>query len=89
MVARVGGLADTVIDANEAALATGAATGIQFAPPSAPALEAALGPPGRPVADRAAWAAHPANAMRAPVGWVPLGGRYAALYREVAHAAAR
>ena len=33
IVARVGGLADTVIDANEAALTAGVATGLQFAPP--------------------------------------------------------
>ena len=32
VVARVGGLADTVIDANEAALADGVATGFQFSP---------------------------------------------------------
>ena len=32
IVARVGGLADTVIDANEMALAAGAGTGVQFAP---------------------------------------------------------
>ena len=32
VVARVGGLADTVIDANDAALAAGVATGIQFLP---------------------------------------------------------
>ena len=32
VVARVGGLADTVIDANEMALAAGVATGVQFAP---------------------------------------------------------
>ena len=33
IVARVGGLADTVIDANEAATAAGVATGVQFYPP--------------------------------------------------------
>ena len=33
IVARVGGLADTVIDANEAAMAAGVATGVQFYPP--------------------------------------------------------
>ena len=32
VVARTGGLADTVIDANEAAIAAGVATGFQFAP---------------------------------------------------------
>ena len=42
IVARVGGLADTVIDANEAALADGVATGFQFAPVSALALGFAL-----------------------------------------------
>ena len=42
IVARVGGLADTVIDANEAATAAGVATGVQFYPPSAEALAYAL-----------------------------------------------
>ena len=35
VVARTGGLADTVIDANEAALAAGVATGFQFEPANA------------------------------------------------------
>ena len=38
IVARVGGLADTVIDANEAALDDGVATGFQFAPVTAERL---------------------------------------------------
>ena len=38
IVARTGGLADTVIDANEAALAAGVATGFQFEPANAGAL---------------------------------------------------
>ena len=38
IVARVGGLADTIVDANEAALADGIATGLQFSPPTAEAL---------------------------------------------------
>ena len=42
IVARVGGLADTVIDANEAAMAAGVATGVQFSPPSVEALAYAL-----------------------------------------------
>jgi starch synthase len=43
VVARVGGLADTIIDANEMALSAGCATGLppQFAPADAEALEAA------------------------------------------------
>ncbi len=42
IVSRVGGLADTVIDANEAAMAAGVATGIQFSPLSVEALGYAL-----------------------------------------------
>ena len=40
VVARVGGLADTIIDANEMALSAGCATDLQFAPADAGALEA-------------------------------------------------
>ena len=40
VVARTGGLADTVIDANEAALSAGVATGFQFAPANGAALAA-------------------------------------------------
>ena len=36
IVSRVGGLADTVVDANDAALSAGVATGLQFEPPTAP-----------------------------------------------------
>ena len=42
VVARVGGLADTIVDANDAALSAGAASGIQFAPVTQEALEHAL-----------------------------------------------
>src|SRR5216117_1227308 len=43
LVARVGGLADTVVDANEMAVEAGAATGIQFAPVTRGNLELAIG----------------------------------------------
>ena len=42
IVARVGGLADTVIDANEAALDDGVATGFVFGPVTADGLGFAL-----------------------------------------------
>jgi len=84
VVARVGGLADTVIDANEAALAAGVATGLQFAPTTVPALEAALDRLASLWADRAVWTRTQANALRAPVGWARSARRYASLYREVA-----
>jgi starch synthase len=83
VVARVGGLTDTVIDANEAALATKVATGLQFAPTTALALESALARLAALWQDRAEWVATQANALHAPVGWARSAARYAALYREV------
>jgi len=84
VVARVGGLADTVIDANEAALAAGVATGIQFAPTTAAGLDGALGRLDALWRDRPAWETVRANALRAPVGWARSAAGYADLYREVA-----
>lgn len=84
VVARVGGLADTVIDANEAALAAGVATGLQFAPTTTHALEAALARLAALWEDRPTWRRIQLNAMKAPVGWARSAARYAALYRDVA-----
>ena len=55
VVARVGGLADTVIDANEAALADGVATGCQFLPVTAFGLDEAVRRTLRLHADREVW----------------------------------
>jgi starch synthase len=83
IVARVGGLADSVIDANEAALNAGVATGIQFYPPTAPELLHAV---------RRALAIHrdPAtmrrlrlNGMHADVSWSGPAKRYATLFRSL------
>jgi starch synthase len=78
VVARVGGLADTVIDANEAALAAGAGTGVQF-PVGAlrPALRRTAALWGQP----AVWKRLQANAMAADVSWRRPAAQYAALYR--------
>ncbi|MEA2687927.1 MAG: starch synthase, partial [Candidatus Eremiobacteraeota bacterium] len=83
VVARVGGLADTVIDANEMALAAGVATGIQFAPPAKEMLEHALSRTAALFGDRTAWAQVQANGMRTDVSWRGPAHRYANLYREV------
>lgn len=83
LVSRVGGLADTVIDANEAALAAGVANGLQFAPTTREALELALARLGTLWQDRAAWGRMQANAMAADVGWSRPARQYAALYREI------
>ncbi|MFC3692810.1 glycogen synthase GlgA [Chenggangzhangella methanolivorans] len=83
VVARVGGLADTVIDANPAALGPGVATGVQFSPVCQSALETALRRTAALWADKAAWARIQQNGMAADVSWNASAGAYAALYREL------
>lgn len=83
VVARVGGLADTVIDANEAALADAVATGIQFAPVTAEALGAALDRTFVLWADRPAWRRLQLRGMSRNVGWQPPAARYRALYQSL------
>ena len=84
VVARVGGLGDTVIDANPAALAVGTATGVVHDPDSTDALAGAFGRLGALWRDRAAWDGIVAAAMRHPVGWGRSAARYAALFRDAA-----
>lgn len=80
IVARVGGLADTVIDANEAALAANTGTGLQFSPGQfTQALRRAAGL----WADREIWAGLQLNAMRTDVSWRGPAARYAGLYRSL------
>jgi starch synthase len=80
VVARVGGLADTVIDANEAAIAAGAATGIQF---PAGALRPALRRTTALWQQPAIWRRLQASAMQADVSWRRPAAQYAALYRQI------
>ncbi|MEZ5864372.1 MAG: glycogen synthase GlgA [Geminicoccaceae bacterium] len=84
IVARTGGLADTVIDANHAALAAGVADGLQFAPVTAEALRFALQRALELFRAPDRWRAMQAFAMRQPVGWQASAERYAALYRTLA-----
>lgn len=89
LVARTGGLADTVIDANEAAIAVGVANGFQFAPITAPDLRNAVDRVCDAFEDREGWRAMMANAMRQPVGWTNSAQAYKRLYGEVIDAAKR
>ena len=82
IVSRVGGLADTVIDANEMALAAGVATGIVFAPVEQSALETALARATALFPDRDAWTRMQTNGMQADVSWRSPAKRYARLYRD-------
>jgi starch synthase len=83
VVARVGGLADTVIDANEMALAAKCATGVQFAPVDADALEAALRHTAELFSNRKAWVRMQRNGMATDVSWRRPAHQYAALYRDL------
>ena len=84
IVARVGGLADTVINANEAATAAGVATGVQFYPPSTDALTYALDRALEIGRDPAVTRRLRLNGMRSDVSWRGPAKRYAALYRDLA-----
>jgi starch synthase len=83
VVTRVGGLADTVIDANDAALAAGTGSGIQFAPATSELLQAALERTARLWRQPALWQCLQHNAMRSDVSWRRPAAHYAALYREI------
>ena len=87
IVARVGGLADTVIDANEAATAAGVATGFQFYPPSLESLTYALDRALDIARDPAVLRRLRLNGMRSDVSWRGPAKRYAALYRDLASSA--
>jgi starch synthase len=84
IVSRVGGLADTVIDASEAALDDGVATGFQFAPLTAGAVRMALSRAFDLFAQPASWQRVQRRAMTRNVGWQLPAERYAALYRGLA-----
>jgi starch synthase len=87
LVAHVGGLSDTVVDANEMALAQGVGTGLHFAPVQREMLEAAVWRMAGLWRDRKAFAKLQANALATDVSWTRSAKRYAVLYRDaIAHA---
>ncbi|MBD0415962.1 glycogen synthase GlgA [Oryzicola mucosus] len=84
LVARTGGLADTVIDANEAAVTAGVATGFHFAAESADAFMYAIQKANMLHADSPKWASLQRQGMKADVSWNNSAAKYAALYRSLA-----
>jgi starch synthase len=84
LVSRVGGLADTVIDANLAALERGVATGFQFLPVEAPALDRAIGRAVDLHRDAKTWRKLQQNGMKSDLSWGASARRYADLYRSLA-----
>jgi starch synthase len=83
VVARTGGLADTIIDANEAASAARVATGFQFFPVTPDALREALRRAVRAFAEPKVWARLQNQGMNADVSWNRSALRYADLYAEL------
>lgn len=84
VVARTGGLADTVIDANPAAIAAGCGTGFVAPPDDAPMLAHAIGRAAAAFRTPALWRQLQANAMAADVSWRRSAGEYARLLRGLA-----
>lgn len=84
IVSRVGGLADTVIDANQAALTDGVATGFQFAGDSVAELRTALERAFALYTDQRRWRAVQRRAMSRTVDWSVPAKAYAELYRQLA-----
>jgi starch synthase len=85
VVAHVGGLCDTVIDANEMALANGIGTGFHFAPVTTEMLAAAILRALWVWRQPDLWRRLQRNAMLTDVSWRYPAARYAALYRELSH----
>lgn len=83
VVAHVGGLADSVVDANEMAVAAGVGTGFHFSPVTREMLESAIVRAARLYREPETWARLQRNAMRTDVSWTRSAARYAALFRDM------
>jgi len=83
LVSRVGGLADTVIDANEAAVEAGVATGVVFAPATAEALQEAIHRAIRLYDRPKLWRKMQRRGMKSDVSWDLSAEKYAKLYRRL------
>jgi starch synthase len=83
IVAHVGGLCDTVVDANEMALTAGVATGFHFAPVATDMLVAAIERALSVWREPQLWRRLQRNAMQTDVGWRGPAKHYATLYRDL------
>jgi len=83
VVARVGGLSDTVVDANPAALSRNVANGVQFAPVTYEMMKVAIERTAALYRQPEIWKKLQANGMAQDVSWTDPARRYAALFREL------
>ncbi|HEX9302064.1 MAG TPA: glycogen synthase GlgA [Casimicrobiaceae bacterium] len=84
VVTHVGGLADTVVDANDMALAAGAGTGVQIMPVTPDGLQFAIVRTAALWRDRNVWRRIQSRAMATDVSWTRPAVRYAKVFRELA-----
>lgn len=89
IVHRTGGLADTVVDATENGIASGAATGFVFEAPTAAALRDAIERAVAGYAQPASWQKLVRNGMHKDFGWKRSATQYLALYKRAEQARAR
>lgn len=80
IAAKVGGLADTIVDSEDAAADGNAPTGMHFLPVTPNALEATLHRAADLWSDRPGWQSLQANAMQADVSWAEPARDYFGLY---------
>ncbi len=80
VVSRVGGLADSVVDANFAALVAGVATGVQFWPVTQEGLRRAIRRTERLWRQREVWSRLQMRGLRTDVGWDLAAKAYAGVY---------
>jgi starch synthase len=83
IVARTGGLNDTVIDASHAGLAANAATGVSFGPVTAGDLARAIRRAVRLHNDQMLWTGIQQQGMKSDVSWNRSAGLYAELFSEI------
>jgi len=83
LVRRVGGLADTVVDATPQAIEEKSGTGFVSLEPTAAALAAAIKRAGALWPQRKAWTQLMRTAMRQDFSWDTAAARYAELYRAL------
>jgi starch synthase len=83
IVGRVGGLNDTVIDANPMALASEVSTGVQFSPINSHMLYAAISRTFDLYASQTVWEKMVSNCLNQNVGWDASAAKYRDLYETL------
>ncbi len=83
IVSRVGGLADTVVDADEPRISGAAATGIKFGPITTENLAQAIRRAHALFRNSLGWQEIQQNGMAVDVSWRNRASRYADLYRQI------